>query len=220
MSDVPTQMILAAFKTENGADQALEELRRAQKEHLIDINNVAVLRRDQQGKLHIKEPTDMGGGKGALIGGGVGALAGLLFGPVGLAMAGGAAIGGLAAKMRDSGFNDDRLRKLGESLQPGTSCILAVIEHVWVAELEAQLQQAGADIVTEQLGADIANELKSGHQVAYTVLATDDAVLVARAAEVEPGEAEKATAQGGEAPAKAEAPASPTPPAAPAAPSA
>jgi uncharacterized membrane protein len=192
MTDVPTQFILAAFKTENGADEALEQLKKAQKEHLIDINNVAVLRRDQQGKVHVKEPTDMGGGKGALIGGGVGALAGLLFAPVGLAIAGGAALGGLAAKMHDSGFNDDRLRKLGNSLEPGTSCILAVIEHTWVRELEAQLQQAGADIVTEELGADIAKELKAGHQVGYTVVATNDAMLVARATDAEPAEGDKA----------------------------
>jgi len=156
-------------------------LRAAQKEHLIDITNVAVLRRDQEGKLHIKEPTDMGGGKGAAIGGAVGVLAGLVFGPVGLAMAGGAAIGGIAAKLRDSGFNDDRLRRLGQSLEPGTSAILAVIEHIWVTQLEAELQKAGADVVTEELSADIAAELKAGHGVAYTAVAVDNTILVARA---------------------------------------
>ena len=211
MANAPTQMILAAFKTETGADEALEQLKKAQKEHLIDINNVAVLRRDKEGKLHIKEPTDMGGGRGALIGGGVGALAGLLFAPVGLAIAGGAALGGLAAKMHDSGFNDERLRKLGGSLEPGTSCILAVIEHIWVKELEAELQQAGADIVTEELGADISRELKAGHQVGYTVVATDDAVLVARAAETDAPAGEKAPAQ--EKAASTEAPAAPANPA-------
>jgi uncharacterized membrane protein len=161
----------------------------------------------------------MGGGRGAVIGGAVGALAGLLFAPIGLAVAGGAAIGGLAAKMHDSGFNDDRLRQLGGHLEPGTSCILAVIEHTWVRELEAQLQQAGADTVTEELGADITRELKAGHQVAYTVVATNDAMLVARATDAEPSEADKAPATE---PAVAattetpEAPAAPTGPAAPA----
>jgi len=176
----PTQVILAAFKDENGADQALEQLKAAKKEHLIAVPNVAVLRKDKDGKLHVKEPTDMGAGRGAAIGGVLGGLTGLVFGPVGLALVGGAAVGGIIARLHDSGFKDDRLRQLGENLQPGTSAILAVIEHIWVTELEAELQKAGADVVTEQLGADIAAQLKEGKDVAYTAVATDTAVGVAR----------------------------------------
>jgi uncharacterized membrane protein len=179
-AQVPTQVILAAFKDENAADQALEQLKAAKKEHLIAINNVAVLRKDQSGKLHIKEPTDMGAGRGAAIGGVLGGLTGLVFGPVGLALVGGAAVGGIIARLHDSGFKDERLRQLGENLQPGSSAILAVIEHTWVAELQAELQQAGADVVTEELGADIATQLKEGKDVAYTAVAAGDTVGVAR----------------------------------------
>jgi uncharacterized membrane protein len=212
MTDVPTQVILAAFKDEHGADAALEQLKAAQKEHLIDIRNAAVLRCDQEGKVHIKEPTDMGGGRGAVIGGVVGGLAGLLLGPVGWVAAGGAAIGGIAAKMRDSGFDDSRLRELAKSLQPGTSAILAVIDHVWVKELEAELQRAGADVVTQELSADIAESLKSGQDVAYTALVTDDAVITARVTADQPaGSASGASAA--QAPAKA-APSETTPAAA------
>jgi uncharacterized membrane protein len=182
MADVPTQVILAAFKEEDGAEAALRDLKEAQKEHLIKIENVAVLRCDQQGKLSVNEPTDRGFAEGALIGGVVGALVGVLFGPLVLATAaGGAALGGLVAKLHDSGFDDNRLRELGKSLQPGTSAIVAVIDHVWVAELEAELRKAGADIATEQLGADIAEQLKAGNDVAYTAVAAGDTAVVARA---------------------------------------
>jgi uncharacterized membrane protein len=186
MADVPRQVILAAFKDEHGAEKALQQLKEAKKEHLIDIQNVAVLSCDQTGKVTIKEPTDMGATKGAVLGGAVGALAAVLFAPVGLAIAGGAAIGGITAKLHDSGFNDERLRKLGNSLQPNTSAILAVIDHTWVRQLETELEQAGADIATEEMAADIANELKSGHAVAYTAVATQDAVVVARATDAPP----------------------------------
>ena len=181
MPEAPTQVILAAFKDEHGADAAREKLRAAQKEHLIAIDNVAVLRCDQKGQLHIKEPTDMSGRRGAAMGGAVGAVAGLLFGPLVLATAGGAALGGLVARLRDSGFDDKRLRQLGQSLQPGTSAILTVIEHTWVTELQAELEKAGADVVNQQLGKDIAAELKAGHSVAYSALVTDDAVIAMRA---------------------------------------
>ena len=65
MSDVPMQIIVAAFQDENEADQALKTLKEAKKEKLISIDNAAVIRKDEEGKLHIKETADMGGGKGA-----------------------------------------------------------------------------------------------------------------------------------------------------------
>jgi len=76
MSDVPMQIIVAAFQDENEADQALKTLKEAKKEKLISIDNAAVIRKDEEGKLHIKETADMGGGKGAgigtLVGGAIG----------------------------------------------------------------------------------------------------------------------------------------------------
>ena len=71
-------------------------------------------------------------------------------GPIGLAATvGGAAIGGLAAKLHDSGFNDERLRRLGQSLQPNTSAILAVI-----ASLGSQFVLAGKDTLPAPPGTD------------------------------------------------------------------
>ena len=69
-----------------------------------------MLRRDEKNKLHIKEVHDMGGGKGAVLGGALGAAVGLLAGPVGLAVGAGALIGGVAAKFVtvDCPTNDSR----------------------------------------------------------------------------------------------------------------
>jgi hypothetical protein len=104
MSDVPLQVVIAAFKDENTANEALKALKQARNQGLIRIVDAAVLRKDEKGKLHIKETADMGGGKGAVIGGVAGGVIGLLAGPVGWAALGGAVLGGLAAKMKDGGF--------------------------------------------------------------------------------------------------------------------
>jgi uncharacterized membrane protein len=117
MSDTPVQLIMAAFPDEKAAGEALKSLKKAQKEKLIKIENAAVLHKDAKGKLHIKETADMGGGKGATLGGvagaAIGAIAGAaLFVPVAV----GALVGGLTAKLRDSGFSDERLKKFGEGL--------------------------------------------------------------------------------------------------------
>jgi uncharacterized membrane protein len=121
---------VAAFQDKKAADQALKALKQAKRERLIGIQNAAVLRKDEKGKLHIKETADMGGGRGAALGGVAGAAIGLLAGPaLWVPAAVGALVGDLAAKLRDSGFSDERLKTIGESLEPGSSAIIAVVEH-------------------------------------------------------------------------------------------
>ena len=48
-------------------------------------------------------------------------------------------MGGLVAKLRDSGFSDARLEAIGEGMPPGSSAIVAVVEHKWVEQVEKAL---------------------------------------------------------------------------------
>jgi uncharacterized membrane protein len=183
MTDVPVQLIVAAFQEEKAANEALKALKQAKRERLIGIQNAAVLRKDEKGKLHIKETADMGGGKGAALGGVAGAAIGILAGPaLWVPAAVGALVGGLAAKLRDSGFSDERLKTIGDSLEPGSSAIIAVVEHKWVAQVEKELEEAGADMFTQALSADIAGQLEAGHEVAYSALASQEGYAVSRVA--------------------------------------
>jgi uncharacterized membrane protein len=160
-TEAPIDVVIAAFPSEQGAKQALQELDDAKKQGLIAVKDAAVLRRDEQNKLHVSESADKGFGRGALIGGVAGAAVGIIAGPIGWATLGGAAIGGLAAKARDGGIKDERLRQMGESLQPGNSALVAVIEHVWINDLERMLIERGANLATEAVSADIAAQLEA-----------------------------------------------------------
>jgi uncharacterized membrane protein len=183
MSDVPVQLVVAAFQDEQAADEALKELKTLRREKLIRIENAAVIRKDENGKLHIKETADVGGAQGAVLGGVTGAAIGLIAGPLLVVPAAvGALVGGLTAKLKDSGFSDERLETLGEGLTPGSSAIVAVIEHKWVAQVQKELEEAGADLMTAQLQADIASQLEAGHEVAYSALATQEGFAASRVA--------------------------------------
>lgn len=188
MADVPVQVIVAAFNDLNGASQALTSLKEAKKERLIEIEDAAVLTKDADGKVKIKETADMRAGKGATIGAIAGGVVGLLAGPVGWAALGGGVVGGLAAKLHDGGFPDDRLRQLAEGLTPDSSALVAVIDHRWVADLERELARQGADVVTEGLRDDIAARLKEGGGIVYTVVDTGEAIVAG------PGPQEEAAA--------------------------
>jgi len=145
----PVQVIVAAFQTENGAEEAYQTLKVIKREKLLTIQDAALLRRDMRNKVHIKEMHDMGGLKGAVAGGVIGASIALLTGPAGLLVTGavGAAMGGLVAKHRDSGLPDDQLRNLAEILEPGASMIVAIVEHHWLADFRGALDKAGARVL-------------------------------------------------------------------------
>jgi uncharacterized membrane protein len=177
MADVPVQVIVAAFKDINGASDALKTLQEAKRESLIRIEDAAVITKDANGKVKIKETADMRAGKGATIGAVAGGVVGLLAGPVGWAALGGGVIGGLAAKMRDGGFPDARLKQLAEGLTPNSSALVAVIDHQWVAEVERQLASQQADLVTQTLSEDIHKQLTAGGAVIYSVVGDGDTVV-------------------------------------------
>ena len=174
-NDTPTQLIAASFPDQTGAEMTLNTLKQAQKESLIHIQNAAVLHKDIDGKLHIKETSDLGEGKGAVLGGVFGAAIGLLAGPALIVPAAvGALLGGLVAHLVDTGFPDDRLRSLGESLPPGSSAIIAVVEHRWATEVQQTLETYAGQVLLEELNADVATQLEQDHKLAYNALATQE----------------------------------------------
>ena len=161
-SDVPTQVIVAAFDGMDSAKEAFDDLKQLEKEKSIKIENAAILRKDHDSKLHIRDVKDMTGTRGAVLGGITGAVVGVIAGPVGWVALGGAAIGGLVAKLKDGGFDNSRLEQWGDRLQPGTSALVAVVDHIWVRDVEAALKEKARDVMTLEISDDIAAQLADG----------------------------------------------------------
>ena len=158
-NDVPTQVIVAAFDGMDSAKEAFDDLKQLEKEKSIKIENAAILRKDHDSKLHIRDVKDMTGTRGVVLGGVLGGVVGVLAGPVGWVALGGAAIGGLVAKLKDGGFDNSRLEKWGDQLKPGTSALVAVVDQIWVREVEAALKEDARDVMTLEIGKDIATQL-------------------------------------------------------------
>ena len=176
----PVELLVAAWPDAGTAGTALEELRAAKRQHLIGIRQAATLVVDAEGKLRITDTKDMTPGRGAVIGGVLGAGLGLMTGGVGWLLLGGSAVGALAARARDGGLPDDRLRELGERMTPNSSAIVAVVELRWVADVEREFAELGADIVREALEQDLLEQLDAGNAVAYGAGEDDGAVVATR----------------------------------------
>ena len=160
----PVELVVAAFNAEDKAAEVLKDMKRLDREGVIDIINAAVMVKREDGRVSIRETEDVSDKRGALLGAIVGGLIGLLGGPPGAVVGAlaGAATGGVAAQQIDMGFSDETLRDLQESLRPGTSAIVALIRHEWVDRVIAELERFEADLFREVLKADIAAQLERG----------------------------------------------------------
>jgi uncharacterized membrane protein len=165
MSDItPVQVVLATFNEDSEAGAALKKLEDVRRQARLDFDDAAVIRKDAQGKLHIKETGDTSAGKGATIGAVIGGVIGLLAGPIGVLAGAGAIAGGLAAK-GDAGLKDEPLAALGKSLEPGNSAVVLVVPQVWVEAVQKQLEATAGEIMTELLPDDIARKLTANEDI-------------------------------------------------------
>jgi uncharacterized membrane protein len=170
MTESQFEVVLSVFDDEATASQAYKDLHKAEKDKKVDLENVVLIHKEAEGKIEIKEDAEKVAGevgKVALVGGALGLLAG----PVGVITLGaaGAIIGGISAKLDDVGFDDSRLKLLGESLDVGKSAILAVLETKYVEKLVEELQNRGARVAVEELPRDFKQILEDSGSFAYRI---------------------------------------------------
>lgn len=158
---IPAHAVVASFRTEDGASAALGNLKDIRKAQGLSLQNAAVLKMSSDGKLRIKETADLSTGQGMVVGGVVGGIIGLLGSSVLWPLGIGAAIGGLAAKLRDSGLPNQHLKELGDRLQPGNSLLVVAVDEAGVAPVSGVLNAVGAFVVTETIDGRVAEELET-----------------------------------------------------------
>jgi len=130
-----SDLVVIGYPDEQTAGRAWGELTRRQQGYLADLEDAAIVRRDQKGKLRITSPAHHAVAWGTLSGLFWGTVIGLLLLPVApvavpvapmLSVAGGLAGAGIgvgANLLIEEGFR----RRAQDLLQPGTSALLIVL---------------------------------------------------------------------------------------------
>lgn len=164
-------LIIAAFEDETGAEEALRSLKETQDEELIGVQAAVALHKDQQGQMHFHD-VGLTPAKGAVGGVVLGAVVGILTGGTGLALGAlGALVGGLVGrKKRDSRFSAERVNELATALAPGSSAALIVMEPGWAVVLEERLRLQGAEVLTADVPAGVAEQSAANREAAYAAL--------------------------------------------------
>jgi uncharacterized membrane protein len=113
-----SHLFVLKFSNEESAQQVVDTLKRLQQQQLITLEDAATFTRQPNGRPRIRQLHDLVGA-GALGGAFWGFLVGLLFFMPLFGAALGAGAGALAGKFSDIGINDDFIKQVGDSLQPG-----------------------------------------------------------------------------------------------------
>lgn len=148
-----SELVVIGYPDETTAMKVLDELQEAEREYLVDLDDAAVIVRNQRGKLKIMTTDHLVAG--ATLGGMFwGLLIGLLlFVPVaGLAIGGiiGAATGGLTRL----GIKDDFKQQVTDLVAPGTSAILAVIRRITPDKVIDDIKPYGGTVLRTSLTHD------------------------------------------------------------------
>jgi uncharacterized membrane protein len=148
------QVFVATFPDEEQAGEVLRQLQRMHGDNVIELIDAAAIVRRADGKVTYTESGDASTKRWATRGAVVGGLVGLIFPPSILVSAAlGAGGAGLWGKLRDAGFDDTELKRVGESLPPGGSAVIAIAEDKVIARLERDLADY-RDLATYALSAD------------------------------------------------------------------
>lgn len=171
--------LVVAFVDENGADEALEEMKQAKKRNEFYFEDAAVIRQDANGKVHYYETEDMSTGRGAGIGAIVGGILGVLGGPVGVAAGAGAgAAVGAALAHHDAGFRNESLQTVGGALKPGTSAVAAITSTDFLKAIQQQVPRADLDAAVANLANNVATRLADNMNLAIGLVLTPDGLAV------------------------------------------
>jgi uncharacterized membrane protein len=137
------KMLVVVFRDESKAYEGSKALRELHAEGSITLYAAAVIGKDAQGKVTVKQAADQGP-LGTLLGFSTGGLIGLLGGPAGLAL--GAATGSLTGSLYDlarAGISDDFLAEVSQHLLPGRTAVVAEIDEEWVTPVDSRMDTLG-----------------------------------------------------------------------------
>ncbi len=135
---------------EAAAENILGTLKRLQDQHLITVEDAAVVTVKSNGKPKIRQANDLVG-TGALGGAFWGMLIGLLFLSPLLGAAIGAGVGALTGKLSDIGINDDFIKQVGSAIHPGESALFLLTSNEVADKVLPELRQYQFEVIQTSL---------------------------------------------------------------------
>jgi uncharacterized membrane protein len=154
-----SHILVITFEDEAQGFSVLQTLKNLKNQELLNLDDAAVIVKDAQGKVQVKNLTESNVKGGAAIGGFLGLLVGgLLFPIAGLAL--GLAGGALIGKSLGNGVDKQFVKDVQESLTPGSSAILFIVSRENTGVLINALEPYKGKIFQSSFDTEVEEELR------------------------------------------------------------
>jgi uncharacterized membrane protein len=152
-------LIAITSGSEETAEAARKRVLELQKEYLISLEDAVVVVKDADGKIKLNQMFNATAA-GAASGSFWGFLVGLVFM---MPLAGvllGAAAGALGGKLSDFGINDDFMKGVANTIQPGNAALFLLVRNMTTDKVLAGLSEFGGTVLRTSLDQSKEKELR------------------------------------------------------------
>ena len=141
-----SDLVAIAYNDLAQAQRVASNVGEAAKGQLIELDDLVIIERRDDGKVKLHQPSlaGLGAASGALWGG----LIGLIFLMPLFGMAIGAAAGAAGGALADSGVDDDFMKRLGSELEPGKAAVILLVRRVSADKVLPEIKEPGTVIQT------------------------------------------------------------------------
>jgi len=154
-----TSLVVMTYDDMDEAERVRDDISKGEHQGYMSLDDSAVIVKDQEGKVHVKNQVDRGVKVGAVGGGLLGLLIGVFFFPVGAVVLG--ALGGaLIGKFADMGVDKKFINEVSDSLKPGSSALFIIIRNAEPAYAIGVLEKYKGTVYHTNLPTELEDELR------------------------------------------------------------
>ncbi len=152
-------LVVTIYNDMDEAEKVREDISKGEHQGLISLDDSAVIVKDQEGKVHVKNQVDRGVKVGAVGGGFLGVMLGAFFFPIG-GLVLGALGGGLLGKLFDMGVDKKFVQEVSEALEPGSSALFIIIRSAEPSYALGVLEKYKGTLFQTNLPAELEDALR------------------------------------------------------------
>lgn len=154
-----TYLVVMTYPEMDEAEKVRDDISKGEHSGYMSLDDSAVVVKDQEGKVHVKNQVDRGVKVGAVTGGFLGLLLGVVFFPLGGLFLG-ALAGGLIGKSVGLGVDKKFVQDVSDALTPGSSALFILIRNAEPAYAIGVLEKYKGTVYQTNLPTELEDELR------------------------------------------------------------